>query len=471
MSGRRERTTKREERLDPGLRRYVPDESRAVQRNGPSAPTSLEARAPMATPRRLGEVLLLARQGKGIDLERAARDTKIRSRYLAALEAGDLGELPGTVYTKGFLRNYAQYLGLDPDAVIAHYKREYGSRASERVAVVVKTLRAPRAGIILTRGLLAGIALTLVMVAFAGYVALQFLRFAQPPTLAITRPSTVESSVNAESTTLAGTASAGATVTISGPDGTVNTTASAAGTWSAEVPLRRGIRNEFLVIALDLETGKKSAEAHIFVRVPPPAVAQAPVLSLSSPADGTTFTNGAIPIVGTTSGSTVSIAAAYLGPPGTPPAAVRTPAPPPVPDPAEIPVDADGSFSGSYELTTGSWKLTVTATGVENKKTSVMRTITVAYTGVNVVVEIKGGRAWLLVRIDGSLSKQTPTESGRIFANGTKLALSAKDRIDIRTGVASITYVTVNGVSYGPLGPSANPGTWTLGPDGPPQPL
>jgi hypothetical protein len=66
-----------------------------------------------ATPS-LPERLLAARERKGVDLYRAERDTKIRARYLAALERGDYRELPGAVYTKGFLRNYALYLGLDP---------------------------------------------------------------------------------------------------------------------------------------------------------------------------------------------------------------------------------------------------------------------------------------------------------------------------------------------------------------------
>ena len=66
----------------------------------------------------LPERLLAARERKGVDLYRAERDTKIRARYLAALERGDYRELPGSVYTKGFLRNYALYLGLDPDEVL-----------------------------------------------------------------------------------------------------------------------------------------------------------------------------------------------------------------------------------------------------------------------------------------------------------------------------------------------------------------
>ena len=63
----------------------------------------------------LPDRLSAARERKGVDLVRAERDTKIRVRYLSALERGDYRDLPGAVYTKGFLRNYAIYLGLDPD--------------------------------------------------------------------------------------------------------------------------------------------------------------------------------------------------------------------------------------------------------------------------------------------------------------------------------------------------------------------
>ena len=84
-------------------------------------------RAARATPRpSLPERLLAARERKGVDLYRAERDTKIRARYLAALERGDYRELPGAVYTKGFLRNYALYLGLDPDEVLLQWRRERG---------------------------------------------------------------------------------------------------------------------------------------------------------------------------------------------------------------------------------------------------------------------------------------------------------------------------------------------------------
>ena len=75
----------------------------------------------------LPERLYTARERKGVDLYRAERDTKIRARYLAALERGDYRELPGAVYTKGFLRNYALYLGLEPEAVLNRWNQEVGS--------------------------------------------------------------------------------------------------------------------------------------------------------------------------------------------------------------------------------------------------------------------------------------------------------------------------------------------------------
>src|SRR5450756_1948578 len=85
----------------------------------------------------LPERLLTARERKGVDLFRAERDTKIRARYLAALERGDYRELPGAVYTKGFLRNYALYLGLDPDDVLEQWRRERGDGGAQSEPTII----------------------------------------------------------------------------------------------------------------------------------------------------------------------------------------------------------------------------------------------------------------------------------------------------------------------------------------------
>jgi cytoskeleton protein RodZ len=57
----------------------------------------------------------------GIDLETIARETKINMKTLEAIEDEDLGKLPALVYIKGFLRGYAQSLGLDPQKVVEGY--------------------------------------------------------------------------------------------------------------------------------------------------------------------------------------------------------------------------------------------------------------------------------------------------------------------------------------------------------------
>src|SRR5260221_4277791 len=84
----------------------------------------------------LPDRLASARERKGVDLARAERDTKIRVRYLSALERGDYRDLPGAVYTKGFLRNYAIYLNLDPEDVLRQWRRERGDQVGPEPVIV-----------------------------------------------------------------------------------------------------------------------------------------------------------------------------------------------------------------------------------------------------------------------------------------------------------------------------------------------
>jgi cytoskeleton protein RodZ len=73
----------------------------------------------------LGIWLRQAREGQGSTLAEAAVGTRIRPRFLEALEAGDFAAFPGgDVQLRGFLRIYARYLGLPPDEVVARYNAE-----------------------------------------------------------------------------------------------------------------------------------------------------------------------------------------------------------------------------------------------------------------------------------------------------------------------------------------------------------
>ncbi len=63
----------------------------------------------------LGQWLRETRETKGLSLAQVENATRIRQKYLAALESGEQEQLPGDVPTRGFLRNYAAFLGLDAD--------------------------------------------------------------------------------------------------------------------------------------------------------------------------------------------------------------------------------------------------------------------------------------------------------------------------------------------------------------------
>lgn len=69
----------------------------------------------------IGDKLKSEREQKGYSIEQIARDTNIAKRYLEALEAEDFSVFPGDPYLVGFLRNYSDYLGIDPDEMVRLY--------------------------------------------------------------------------------------------------------------------------------------------------------------------------------------------------------------------------------------------------------------------------------------------------------------------------------------------------------------
>lgn len=68
---------------------------------------------------RLGDAFRNERVRRGITLNDAERTTRINRVYLEAIEEGRLETLPAPVYTRGFVRLYSRYLGLDPDVTVS----------------------------------------------------------------------------------------------------------------------------------------------------------------------------------------------------------------------------------------------------------------------------------------------------------------------------------------------------------------
>lgn len=86
-----------------------------------------------------GERLRQARDFKGVSLRDAERATRISRNYLSALEAGDFDELPAPAYARGIVRNYAQYLGLDPAATLDLFEHASGQTTDSYDVIATTT--------------------------------------------------------------------------------------------------------------------------------------------------------------------------------------------------------------------------------------------------------------------------------------------------------------------------------------------
>jgi cytoskeletal protein RodZ len=77
---------------------------------------------------------------KGISLEELQEITKIRGRYIEAIESGDYSVLPGTFYARAFIKNIAEVLGMDPQQVLSQFEGEL-PKANPAASEAIKQAR------------------------------------------------------------------------------------------------------------------------------------------------------------------------------------------------------------------------------------------------------------------------------------------------------------------------------------------
>lgn len=136
----------------------------------------------------VGVMLREARIAKGLTPADVERATKIREKYIRALEADDFRQLPSPSYAKGFVRNYAEFLGLSSDAIMAFFRRQTTevTKASLIPKGVADPLNKPL--VHLTPGRFVGILVGVLLLLFFAYLGNQYIRTRQAPPLTVDTP-------------------------------------------------------------------------------------------------------------------------------------------------------------------------------------------------------------------------------------------------------------------------------------------
>src|SRR5689334_2384965 len=94
----------------------------------------------------IGETLRETRMRRRIDMTEVEAATKIRAKYLRALENEEWDLLPGPTFVKTFLRTYAEYLDLDPRLLVEEYRQRYERPTSQDLTPFGPGMGAQRRG-------------------------------------------------------------------------------------------------------------------------------------------------------------------------------------------------------------------------------------------------------------------------------------------------------------------------------------
>ncbi|OGI25158.1 MAG: hypothetical protein A3J76_03060 [Candidatus Moranbacteria bacterium RBG_13_45_13] len=165
----------------------------------------------------LGEQLKKLRSDGRVTLHEVSRETKIPVKYLVMIEEGDYEKLPPDVYVKGFLKSYAEYLGVDTGKLISLYLRDKDIKKNlgknGHIDEAPKAPKVPR--FVITPKMMTAAAVVLVAISGFYYLYREIGRFAALPRLVVTEP-TGDISIEGNSITVSGLTDQDAKLAING---------------------------------------------------------------------------------------------------------------------------------------------------------------------------------------------------------------------------------------------------------------
>ena len=191
----------------------------------------------------VGQMLRTAREEKKLTLLDIEKGTKIRLKFLSAIESDEFGIMPSQSYVKGFVKNYSEYVGLNSKTVLAFYRRQ--TVDAPKSHLLPKGMEAPlnRSAFQLTPGRFIFMMVSVLVALFLTYLFFQYQTLQKPPTLVIDSPTNQEVFADTRVDVLGKTEN-DATVTING----VSVLVRADGKFFDQIAVEPGI-NTITVIA------------------------------------------------------------------------------------------------------------------------------------------------------------------------------------------------------------------------------
>lgn len=134
-----------------------------------------------------GQILQAARLSKKYEIADVARITKIRPQFLEVIETDNYSQLPSGTVARGFIRNYSEFVSLNPEHVLAAFRRDFVE--NDRGQIVPRALATPVAqeAFWTPRTTLIAV-VTFIFTIFVVYLGYQYLQLTGPPTLEISEP-------------------------------------------------------------------------------------------------------------------------------------------------------------------------------------------------------------------------------------------------------------------------------------------
>lgn len=138
--------------------------------------------------RTVGQILKESREARYYTLDQVEKVTKIRKELLSALENDDYSKLPPATFVQGFIKNYAKFLNIDENKLLAIFRRGFEDKKHLPYVMDAFTNPVQEEKIKITPGMLLGATLGVIVLVFFIYLWFQYRQFVGAPTLIVSSP-------------------------------------------------------------------------------------------------------------------------------------------------------------------------------------------------------------------------------------------------------------------------------------------